>query len=142
MTPDQIAVAEANETFYRALSNADLAAMDDLWFPADWVECVHPGGAGLRGWELVRDSWQQILGNGARVAVSPSEVRVRLLGDVAWVSCLERIATADEDQIHASLAQATNLFVRHDGRWRMVAHHASPVPFLTPQAPLTGSLVN
>jgi len=38
--------------------------------------------------------------------------------------------------------QATNLFVRHDGRWRMVVHHASPVPFLTPQASHSGSLVN
>jgi uncharacterized protein (TIGR02246 family) len=142
MTPDQIAVAEANDAFYRALSSADLAAMDDVWFPADWVECVHPGAMGLRGWDLVRESWQQILGNGSRLAVSVTEVRVRLLGDVAWVSCLERIATADDEQIHTALAHATNLFVRHDGRWRMAVHHASPVPFLTPQPPATGSRVN
>ncbi len=142
MTREQLAVAEANEAFYRALSNGDIAGMDDLWFPADWVECVHPGATGLRGWEVVRESWRQILGNGARLAVSASEVRVRLLGDVAWVSCLERIAAADDEQIHTSLAQATNLFVRHDGRWRMVVHHASPVPFLTPVAPSTGGRVN
>jgi uncharacterized protein (TIGR02246 family) len=142
MTPDQVAVAEANDVFYRALSNGDLESMGELWFPADWAECVHPGGVVLRGWDAIRESWRLIFGNGTSLAVSITEVRVRMLGDVAWVSCLERVATADAEQIHTSLAQATNLFVRHDGRWRLVVHHASPVPFLTPQAPRTGSLVN
>jgi ketosteroid isomerase-like protein len=142
MTPEQLAVAEANENFYKAVSAGDLAALEDLWFPAEWTECVHPGWTSLRGWEAVRDSWRLLFEGETRVVVSITEVRVRILGDVAWVSCLERNAMADADQIHTSLAQATNLFVRHDGRWRMVVHHASPVPFLTPQAPRTGSLVN
>jgi uncharacterized protein (TIGR02246 family) len=142
MTPDQVAVAEANEAFYRALSSADLEGMGGLWFPADWAECVHPGGVVLRGWDAIRESWRLIFENGTSLVVSVTDVRVRMLGDVAWVSCLERVATADTEQIHTSLAQATNLFVRHDGRWRLVVHHASPVPFLTPQAPRTGSLVN
>ena len=142
MTPEQLAVADANESFYRAVSAGDLAAMEDLWFPAEWAECVHPGWTSLRGWEAVRDSWKMLFDSETRVAVSITEVRVRILGDVAWVSCLERNATADAEQIHTSLAQATNLFVLHDGKWRMVVHHASPVPFLTPQAPRTGSLVN
>jgi len=42
-----------------------------------------------------------------------------------------QIAT-DGTEIHSSLAQATNLFVRHDGRWRLVVHHASPVPYIPP----------
>ena len=93
--------------------------------------CASPGLAVLRrrlGPEAHIDPW--------------AYGEIRRLGDVAWVSCLERNATADAEQIHTSLAQATNLFVRHDGRWRMVVHHASPVPFLTPQAARTGSLVN
>jgi uncharacterized protein (TIGR02246 family) len=142
MTPEQLAVADANENFYRAVSAGDLAAMDDLWFPAEWTECVHAGWTSLRGWDAVRDSWRMLFEGETRVAVSITDVRVRILGDVAWVSCLERNATADAEQIHTSLAQATNLFVKHDGRWRMVVHHASPVPFLTPPAPRAGSLVN
>jgi uncharacterized protein (TIGR02246 family) len=142
MTPEQLAVAAANDNFYEAVSASDLAAMEDLWFPADWTECVHPGWTSLRGWEAVRESWQLLFRSETRLAISISEVRVRILGDVAWVSCLERHAAADGEQIHTSLAQATNLFVRHDGRWRMVVHHASPVPFLTPQPPQTGTLVN
>ena len=142
MTPEQLAVVEANESFYKAVSAGDLTAMDELWFPAEWTECVHPGWTSLRGWDAVRDSWRLIFEGESRVAINITEVRVRILGDVAWVSCLERIAATDAEQIHTSLAQATNLFVRHDGRWRMAVHHASPVPFLTPQAPRAGSLVN
>jgi uncharacterized protein (TIGR02246 family) len=134
MTADQQAVIEANAAFYAALNDGDLDAMSDVWFPADWSECVHPGWTALRGWEAVRESWRLIFEGSSRVAVSASDVRVRIIGDVAWVSCVERIATTDADQIHTSMAQATNLFVRHDGRWRMVVHHASIVPYLTPIA--------
>jgi uncharacterized protein (TIGR02246 family) len=142
MTHDQVAVAEANEAFYAAITSADLAAMSAVWFPADWAECVHPGWASLRGWEVIREAWRAIFDSGPRASVGTSDVRVRLLGDVAWVSCLERIATTEGDRIHTSLAQATNLFVRHDGRWRMAVHHASPVPFTTVPATGSGQLVN
>lgn len=142
MSPEQKAVAAANEAFYAALSAGDLAAMEDIWFPADWSECVHPGWAALRGWPAVREGWRLIFESPARSAVSPADVRVRIVGDVAWVSCLERIVTAEGDQIVTSQAQATNVFVRHDGRWRMVVHHASAVPFLVPQPSAAGGMVN
>jgi uncharacterized protein (TIGR02246 family) len=142
MTQDQLAVAEANDAFYAAISRADLDAMREVWFPADWAECVHPGWASLRGWETIHDAWRAIFENGSPVTVITTDVRVRLLGDVAWVSCLERIATTEGDQIHTAMAQATNLFVRHDGRWRMAVHHASPVPFMTPPVAGSGQLVN
>lgn len=142
MTPEQQAVAQVNDAFYDALSNADLAAMDEVWFPADWTECVHPGWTALRGWQAVRDGWRVIFEGSPGVAVSAADLRVRIVGDVAWVSCLERIATMEADQIHTSQAQAINIFVRHDDRWRMVVHHASAVPFLLPQASAAGGLVN
>jgi uncharacterized protein (TIGR02246 family) len=142
LTLEQQAVAEANDAFYAALTSGDLAAMDDVWFPADWTECVHPGWTAIRGWSAVRESWRMVFEGSSNVAVSPTDVRVRIVGDVAWVSCLERIATTDGEQIHTSQAQALNLFVRHDGRWRMAVHHASSVPFLVPQASPAGGLVN
>jgi uncharacterized protein (TIGR02246 family) len=142
MTAEQQGVADANLTFYRALSERDLTAMAEVWFPADWAECVHPAGAALRGWDAIRESWREVFEGGAAVIVTPGDVRVRIVGDVAWVSCVERIAAAEGDEIHSSLAQATNLFVRHDGRWRLVVHHASPVPYVPPPVPGSGSLVN
>ncbi len=142
MTPEQQAVVDANETFYRALSDRDLSGMGEVWFRADWTECVHPGGAALRGWDAIRDSWHGVFQGDATVMVIPGDVCVRIVGDVAWVSCVERIAAAQGDEIRSSLAQATNLFVRHDGRWRLAVHHASPVPYTPPPVPGSGSLVN
>jgi uncharacterized protein (TIGR02246 family) len=142
MTPEQQGVADANDVFYRALSERDLTVMAEVWFPADWAECVHPGSTAIRGWDAVRESWRSVFGADATVTVTPGDVRVRIVGDVAWASCVERIAAAEGDEIHSSLAQATNVFVRHDGRWRLVVHHASPVPYMPPPTPASGSLVN
>jgi uncharacterized protein (TIGR02246 family) len=141
MTAEQQSVSDANDDFYRALSDRDLVAMATVWFPADWAECVHPGGAALIGWDAIHDSWRRVLEGGGTLNVTPANVRIRIVGDVAWVSCVERIAAADGDDIHSSLAQATNLFVRHDGRWRLVVHHASPVPYVPP-VQVSGTRVN
>ena len=92
MTPEQQGVADANQIFYAALSARDSGAMAEVWFPADWAECVHPGSTALRGWDAMRDSWRGVFEGGAAIAVTPGDVRVRIVGDVAWVSCIERIA--------------------------------------------------
>ena len=81
-TDDQQRVTEANVAFYDALTNRDLAAMERLWFPADWVECVHPGMPPLRGWEAVHESWAVLFATAAALMVAPTDVHVRLVGDV------------------------------------------------------------
>lgn len=130
--PEQQSILEANDAFYLAFTNRDLAGMTRIWFPADWVECVHPGAPALRGWDAVRDGWASVFNAGADLIVAPTDVQVRRIGDVAWVSCQERLAASAEGRMVSSVAQATNLFVRHDDQWRMVVHHASPMPFATP----------
>lgn len=54
---DVKAVEAANARFYRALSRADLPAMEAVWSHADDVACLHPGWPLLRGWDDVRASW-------------------------------------------------------------------------------------
>jgi uncharacterized protein (TIGR02246 family) len=142
MTPDQQRVAEANAAFYEALTNRDLAAMERLWFRADWVECVHPGMVSVRGWDEVRVSWTELFAAAGSLMVGAVNAHVRLVGDVAWVTCDERIMTRGDGRLMSSMAHATNIFVRHDGAWRVVVHHASPVPFASPPIPEGGSAVN
>jgi ketosteroid isomerase-like protein len=132
LTAEQQAVADANEAFYDALTRRDLTAMERLWFPADWVECIHPGLASIRGWDAVRESWAMLFGAAGSLLVAATDVHVGLIGDVAWVSCAERIATRSDGRMASSLAHATNVFVRHDGTWRLAVHHASVVPFIAP----------
>jgi ketosteroid isomerase-like protein len=128
------AVLEANEAFYLALSRQDLDAMDAVWLPTEWVECIHPGWSILRGWAAIRDSWESIFRSPARLTAEVDDVRVRVAGDVAWVSCTERIAALSSDQLDTSLAQATNVFVALGGAWKLVVHHASAVALAEPGA--------
>ena len=65
----------------------DLAAMDRLWLHGREAHCVHPGGDALSGWDAVRKSWEQIFSSTRWLRVTPTGVRVEVLGEVAVVTC-------------------------------------------------------
>jgi ketosteroid isomerase-like protein len=124
MTPDERSVLTANDAFYAAFRAQDLVAMDILWSRDARVLCVHPGWEPLEGRELVMRSWRAIFENGVP-EVRLSDVRVSVFGAVACVVCLEVIS--ESESAHEGAMAATNVFVREDGGWRMVHHHAGPV---------------
>jgi|SRR5271165_5536378 len=125
------AVREANRRFYAAFESLDVARMEGVWSHDDAVECVHPGWDLLLGWEEVRERWERIFANTQRVRIALSSEWVRVEGDVAWVACTARITTAFAEGFDEDIIQATNIFVRRDGQWLLVVHHASPVPIST-----------
>ena len=124
---DEATVRLANEEFYRALTKMDIEAMDEVWSHDDGARCIHPGWDIIEGWEEIRQSWEVIFGNSADLQVTPSEVKIGLEGEMAWVSCLESI-TARGDDTDVTLARATNLFMKKSGAWKMILHHVSQVP--------------
>jgi ketosteroid isomerase-like protein len=137
-TPEQ-AVREANRRFYQAFAALVIEQMDAIWLHEDWVECVHPGWDLLIGWEEVRESWVRIFANTQRIKVDISSVWVHVEGEVAWVACTEQVTSTFERGFDHAQVQVTNIFVRRQAprgaaeagsapRWRMVAHHASPLP--------------
>jgi len=123
---DLTAVRLANERFYRAVTDLDIQALSDAWSHDEDVRCIHPGWEVIEGWEAVRQSWHVIFSHTERLVIEPSEVKVRLEGEMAWVCCLESITSGPEEGI--TLARATNLFVRTASGWAMILHHASQVP--------------
>ena len=127
---DELAVAEANERFYLALEEGDLAAMEAVWLHEDWVMCIHPGWAPIAGWEGVYESWRRIFENASGMRISPGEIRIHLANDFAWVSCTESLVIfLDSSSTPVTAATtATNLFRHIDGNWLLVHHHASPTP--------------
>jgi uncharacterized protein (TIGR02246 family) len=129
VTADATAVAAANLAFYRALEARDLATMGSVWLQDDSSSCVHPGWHRLDGWEEIERSWENIFANSRPWSVSCEDVRIAVAGDLAWVTCVEVIVPfgGDEDG-DAARMQATNLFGRVDGEWRLLHHHASPSP--------------
>lgn len=126
---DEQAVREANERFYMAMNALDIEEMDAVWADAESAVCVHPGREALIGYEQIRESWVVIFSSSSAMSIAASNERVQLSNDVAWISCTETISLMTEDGLAAAAAQATNIFRRTNGRWRMLLHHASPIPF-------------
>lgn len=129
---DERAVLEANERFYMALNTLDIDEMDEVWADDEAAICVHPGREAIVGYARIRESWAVIFSASGSMSIAAESSRIQLSNDVAWVSCTETISLMTDEGLAAAAAQATNIFRRIEGRWRMVVHHASPIPFSTP----------
>jgi ketosteroid isomerase-like protein len=129
-TTEEEAVRAANQRFYAAFESLNLAEMEAVWAHDDRVECVQPGWELLLGWDEVRERWARIFKNTKRVQVALSALWVRVEGNVGWVACTARSTTALSEDFDEAVVQATNIFVRREGRWLLVAHHASALPVL------------
>ena len=58
---------EAQNTFYTAFQNADLAQMMAVWAEEEDILCIHPGGTRHTGIAEVRESWRQIFSAGPKL---------------------------------------------------------------------------
>lgn len=114
-------VRATNEAFYRAFRNRDADAMASIWAEHAPVSCVHPGMDPIEGRDEVLSTWRRILGHRESPQLLCADVKVHLLSETAYVVCLEGMAHRPPALI------ATNIFVREDGLWRMVHHHAAPL---------------
>jgi len=145
------AVLMVNSAFYRAFSHRDSDAMAKLWQePAlgpgadgglggggssfggeSVVTCTHPGQKPLVGYRAVMDTWKGMFqSHPGQVAlkVTPSENKCAVRGSHALVTCFEEVTSPVSGKSLGQTMQATNVFVKVQGQWRMVHHHASPAP--------------
>ena len=125
--PIYTSAAEAETAFYEALARSDLDGMMSVWSEDDDVVCVHPGGPRIVGLEAIREVWRQILSGGSRLVIDISQAVVSSNAMVAVHSVFENIRSEDEGAQPPVIA-ATNVYLRGALGWRMVMHHASPVP--------------
>ncbi|HUK11288.1 MAG TPA: nuclear transport factor 2 family protein [Stellaceae bacterium] len=113
------ALRTANLEFYRAFANRDFAAMESVWAREAEVLCLHPGWPLLSGRSAVLESWRQILANPGAPRIVCRKVQALVFAEIGIVTC--------EEEVEGGLLAATNIFVREQGRWRMVHHHASVI---------------
>jgi len=116
---DHAAILDANAAFYRAFAARDVAAMAEVWAREAPVACTHPAWTVITGRADVLKSWQGILRNPDAPAIELRDQTVQRHGDVAVVLCREIV--------QGNPVEATNVFVREDGAWRMTHHHASGI---------------
>jgi ketosteroid isomerase-like protein len=125
---DEAAVLAVNSDFYRALESLDPVRMEAVWWHEEWVRCLHPGWDLMVGWAAVRESWTSIFHSTTQLKVTKSRPLVQVVGDVAWISCLEEMTATVETDFATIRVEATNLFVRRNGEWRLAHRHTTPMP--------------
>ena len=121
---DPDAVLFANEAFYRAFTDRDMIAMDDLWAASFPVCCIHPGWEAIYERDDVIESWRANFSGAAPPEINCVAPRV-YYGDAAFIVCFE--------EIQGEHLIATNYFVREAGRWKMVHHQAGPTRDVVPE---------
>ena len=121
-------VMKVNETFYKALGTRNLELMDQVWVKDSRAGCVHPDWIMISGWQAIRQSWENVFDPNDQVDIRLSSITVEIKGEVAWVTCIQQLIYINRDPIGINMSQSTNIFERHDSGWRMILHHASPIP--------------
>ena len=129
---DEQEVLAANQAFYEALEALDLEKMKAAWWHEDWVVCVHPGWDLIQGWEEIQESWANIFHSTEFMRVTVSRPLIHVVGEAAWVSCVENVTSSFEGGFSTAMIEATNIFIRRNGRWKIVHHHAAPLPGRVP----------
>jgi ketosteroid isomerase-like protein len=109
-------VMSANEAFYDAFVAGDMQAMSAVWAAQTPVSCLHPGWPPVNGREAVLESWRGIMESPQRPVIECHNPKVDLHGETAIVICFESLG--------GGFLLATNLFVKENGAWRMIHHHA------------------
>lgn len=118
---------DCEAAFYEALEANNLEAMMEVWAEDEEIICVHPGGPRLSGYEQVRASWAAICGSGQRL-------KVQITQPVITQSMMSSVHSVHETLSLAGDAKATqtvvttNVYIRTANGWRMIVHHAAPVP--------------
>ncbi|HKA45365.1 MAG TPA: nuclear transport factor 2 family protein [Burkholderiales bacterium] len=125
---------DAEAAFYDALTKNDLEAMMEVWADDDEVYCVHPNGARVTGVDQIRESWRQIFASGQRLSFKLRDQQYVQGMMISVHSVYEHIAVSGEQRSRTPVI-ATNIFLRTERGWRMVAHHASPAPATTASDP-------
>jgi len=139
MDEDSERLREANERFYRALESLDLGAMEQVWLHEGFVRCVHPGWDVVVGWDAIRLSFEQIFSGTRWIRVTPTALDLACFETIGIVACTENITSTREGDVGLAVAQATNVFRKAGGVWKMMLHHASPAPVLVTQ-PFSGTV--
>lgn len=122
-------IIEANSRFYEALGGRDLELMKTVFVADGRAGCTHPGWVMLRGYDAIIQSWENVFDPDDKLDINLHNVTVDLMGDTAWVTCIQELTYIMRDPVMMNVSVSTNIFEKTGAGWLMLIHHASPVPF-------------
>lgn len=116
---------DTEATFYEALQQGDLVRLMTVWADDEEIACVHPGGPRVVGPVAVRAAFEAVLTQGP-IDISVHHVRRLEQAHMAVHHVTELVRAVTPEGPQTAYVMATNVYVRTEQGWRMVAHHASP----------------
>jgi len=116
----EAAVLCANQEFYAAFEAGDAERMASLWLENDRSCCVHPGSLPIHGYEAIKDSWANILGNQGGMRITHDRPTVAISGGVGRIVCFEKVGPG-------LALVAVNLYESTEAGWKIWYHQAGPV---------------
>ncbi|MFI4939562.1 MAG: YybH family protein [Burkholderiales bacterium] len=123
-------VIAANNAFYAALSTRDVGAMKKLWSHDSDIQHISPfDKAPAVGWDAVQKDFEGTFSNLPELKVSLEHPHVKINGDTAWVSGIEKAQWKNKaGESGGGDILGTSIFVKQGGHWVMSYHHASMIP--------------
>lgn len=128
------AVLQVNSAYYRAFSDKNYTAMENIWLHDASALCIHPSHKALIGAPAVLDAWKGMFESSVGSAknwMEPSNIKLVVKGTTAIVSCDENVyarrfvrGQRRETELVNRLT-ATNIFRKVGRKWFLVHHHAS-----------------
>jgi ketosteroid isomerase-like protein len=121
-------VIAANAAYYKALSARDMTAMAEIWTCASDNILIAPPVDPVThiGWDAIKRQWERYWAQFDQFTVSMASPTVNVNGPVAWVHGIETSQRRSKGgKASSSSNYGTNIFVKDDGRWRMVFHQAA-----------------
>jgi ketosteroid isomerase-like protein len=120
-------IKETAEALYRAVSNKNLKAIDNLWAHEAYASVAGRSGKLRQGWPSVRGYWEQRfaqLGD-IRVVAKLRNMNCHAVGDVAWLAGTELRTVTEGDHVRYEELRMTAVLERKGSRWQIVSYHAS-----------------
>jgi ketosteroid isomerase-like protein len=116
MSRAEVAVLDAESHRFRAQVEKDVATLNALL--ADDVSYTHSSGVRQTKAEYIKDIES---GNMVYKAIEPSDQKVRVYGNTAVITGAVRIAVSVAGTERAVELLYTDVHVKRDGRWQLVA---------------------
>ena len=115
---------DAEDAFYDAIDEQDIAALMAVWEDSEDIACLLPMLPMVHG-AAVRNAWEPLLDGTRPVEVEVRHLRWLEVGDLALHYVEERVTPKGEaPQSHPMYA--TNLYRRGADGWRLILHQNSP----------------
>ncbi len=130
---DKEQILDVNTRFYQALGTRDLKLMGKVFVHDDRAGCMHPGWIMLKGWEAIRQSWENVFDPEDQLEIKLHNLSLEIEGKSAWVTCIQELTYIKRDPVVINVSVSTNIFEKYEDGWLMVIHQASPMPVTSEQ---------